>query len=46
MQIHSEALGVGSLYVTFSCMVSGRTWTAINAGIDKSYRGVSEVGTF
>ena len=36
MKKHSEALGVGSLYDLFACMVSGRTWVAIKSGITEN----------
>ncbi|XP_067013048.1 aarF domain-containing kinase 1 isoform X1 [Anabrus simplex] len=35
MRAHCEKLGVGDLYGLFSCMVTGRTWDAIESGIDK-----------
>ena len=32
---YSEVLGVGPLYGLFACMVTGRSWEAINTGIAK-----------
>jgi len=46
MQRHCEALGVGPLYDLFSCMVSGRTWDAINCGVVVTRRDAKEIETF
>lgn len=43
MKKHGEALGVGSLYDLFACMVAGRSWTAIQSGITQSKHTVQEV---
>lgn len=43
MKKHSAALGVGSLYGLFACMVSGRSWNAIESGITITKHSVKEV---
>lgn len=30
---YSRRLGAGDLYPLFACVLTGRTWTAVNAGI-------------
>ncbi|XP_014282128.1 aarF domain-containing kinase 1 isoform X1 [Halyomorpha halys] len=46
MKKHGEALGVGSLYDLFACMVAGRSWTAIQSGITQSKHTVQEKEQF
>uniref|UniRef100_A0A023F2D9 Protein kinase domain-containing protein n=2 Tax=Triatoma infestans TaxID=30076 RepID=A0A023F2D9_TRIIF len=46
MKKHSEALGVGSLYGLFACMVSGRSWTAIESGITVTKHSFKEKEEF
>ncbi|XP_033328230.1 aarF domain containing kinase 1 [Megalopta genalis] len=42
MQIHCARLGVSDLYGLLACMVSGRSWNAIMAGIQKTKYNVNE----
>ncbi|KAL1131665.1 hypothetical protein AAG570_011278, partial [Ranatra chinensis] len=46
MKKHSEALGAGSLYDLFVCMVSGRTWSSIKSGITTTKQDSSEKEEF
>uniref|UniRef100_T1HSR5 Protein kinase domain-containing protein n=1 Tax=Rhodnius prolixus TaxID=13249 RepID=T1HSR5_RHOPR len=46
MKKHSAALGVGSLYGLFACMVSGRSWNAIESGITITKHSVKEKEEF
>lgn len=46
MKKHSEKLGIGNLYPILVCMVTGRTWDSINAGIDKVKYSPQEVINF
>lgn len=41
---YGNQLGVGELYGLFACMVTGRSWDSITAGIDKKKRTAAEVG--
>lgn len=43
MKKSCEKLGVGELYAFFSCMVSGRTWNAIQSGLETTKYTVQEV---
>lgn len=43
MQKNADHLGVGQLYGLFACMVTGRSWTSIQKGIDKSEKNAAEV---
>ncbi|KAJ4441514.1 hypothetical protein ANN_11370 [Periplaneta americana] len=43
MRQHSQNLGVGNLYFLLACMVTGRTWDSIMAGIEKTKWSISEV---
>lgn len=43
MRKHSEALGIGDLYGLLVCMVSGRSWDTILAGIQKTKYTANEV---
>jgi len=36
IQKWSEKLNVGQLYVLFSCIITGRTWSSLTVGIDKT----------
>lgn len=36
MKEHCTTLGVGDMYGLFACMVSGRSWDAIESGIEKT----------
>ena len=38
----ARKLGVGELYGLFACMTSGRSWDAIQAGIDVNHKTESE----
>ena len=38
----ARKLGVGELYGLFACMASGRSWDAIQAGIDVNQKTESE----
>ena len=40
---HSESLGVGDYYGLFACMVAGRSWDAIQGGINKTTQDAREV---
>ncbi|XP_069697834.1 aarF domain-containing kinase 1 [Periplaneta americana] len=42
MRQHSQNLGVGNLYFLLACMVTGRTWDSIMAGIEKTKWSISE----
>uniref|UniRef100_A0A1B6MKA0 Protein kinase domain-containing protein n=1 Tax=Graphocephala atropunctata TaxID=36148 RepID=A0A1B6MKA0_9HEMI len=46
MRQHCEKLGVGDLYAFFACMVSGRTWDAIESGLNKTKFTVREKDMF
>ena len=39
---HSKALNVGDLAELFACMVTGRSWASITAGIDRQGKTVAE----
>ena len=41
---HAEALNVGDLYNFLACMLTARSWNAIQAGIDKHKLSTEEVG--
>lgn len=45
MKLHCDQLGVGDLYALFSCMVSGRTWDAIESGLDQTKFTLREVSS-
>ena len=40
---HAEALNVGDLYGLFACMLSARSWEALQAGIDRNQFTAEEV---
>nr|CAG4643125.1 EOG090X047B [Ilyocryptus agilis] len=42
MESVAQKLGVGKLYVLFACMISGRSWNAIQGGIDKHGKTTTE----
>ncbi|XP_076657389.1 aarF domain containing kinase 1 [Halictus rubicundus] len=46
MQMHCAKLGVKDLYGLLACMVSGRSWNAIMAGIQKTKYDVKEKQEF
>ncbi|KAI5699974.1 hypothetical protein M8J75_012039 [Diaphorina citri] len=46
MKEHCTKLGVGDMYGLFACMVSGRSWDAIEAGIEKTKFTESEKEVF
>lgn len=47
MRIHSMNLGIqGNLYALFACMLTGRPWTSVVAGIDKKKFTSDEVSSF
>lgn len=46
MKKNCEKLGVGDLYAFFSCMVSGRTWNAIQSGLETTKYTVEEKEAF
>ncbi|XP_046669485.1 aarF domain-containing kinase 1 isoform X1 [Homalodisca vitripennis] len=46
MRQHCDKLGVGDLYALFACMVSGRTWDAIESGLNKTKFTVKEKDMF
>lgn len=35
MKAHSTAMGIGELFPLLVCMVTGRTWDSVTAGIDR-----------
>lgn len=40
---YATELNCGDMYGLFACMITARSWTAINSGIDKSQMSESEV---
>ncbi|KAK9502245.1 hypothetical protein O3M35_011051 [Rhynocoris fuscipes] len=46
MKKHSHALGVGSLYALFACMVAGRSWDSIQSGVAVTSHSVREKEDF
>ena len=42
IQLHAEKLGVGELYGLFACMATGRSWNAIQGGIDRNPKNKEE----
>jgi len=42
IRLYADRLGVGQLYGLFACMVAGRSWASIQAGVDKSRKSRSE----
>ena len=40
---YATELNCGDMYGLFACMITARSWTAINRGIDKSQMSESEV---
>ncbi|CAK9809304.1 AarF domain-containing kinase 1 [Anthophora plagiata] len=46
MQTHCANLGVGDLYGLLACMVSGRSWDAITAGVQKTKYDMQEKEKF
>ena len=39
---NADLLGVGQLYGIFACMVTGRSWTSIQKGIDRADKSSQE----
>lgn len=44
VQKYSRRLGAGDMYPLFACVVTARSWEAVNRGIDKSPVSAREVG--
>ena len=44
IKVAADSLGVGNLYGLFACMVTARSWTSIQKGVDVAERSASEVG--
>jgi len=42
IKVAADSLGVGSLYGLFSCMVTGRSWSSIQKGVDVAERSAAE----
>jgi len=42
IKIAADKLGVGSLFGLFACMVTGRSWSAIEKGVDVAERSAGE----
>lgn len=45
MRTHSEAMGIGQLYPLLVCMVTGRTWNSVTAGVNRVEFSEAEVIT-
>lgn len=42
IKVAADSLGVGNLYGLFACMVTARSWTSIQKGVDVAERSASE----